>query len=103
MPPGPPHGSSATSTSSARSNRSPAGAVYVVGGAGLVRSLIDEALIDELRLIVHPVAVGAGTGAGLFDGIAQRQDLELIDSERTPAGRVHLTYHVPAPRTGHAH
>ena len=81
----------------------PGGPVYVVGGAGLVRSLIDEALIDELRLIVHPVALGAGTGAGLFDGIAQRRDLELTGSERTPAGRVHLTYHVPAPRTGHAH
>lgn len=81
----------------------PGGPVYVVGGAGLVRSLIDEGLIDELRLIVHPVALGAGTGAGLFDGIAQRRDLELTGSERTPTGRVHLTYHVPAPRTDHAH
>ena len=81
----------------------PGGPVYVVGGAGLVRSLIDEGLIDELRLIVHPVALGAGTGAGLFDGIAQRRDLELAGSERTPTGRVHLTYHVPAPRIDHAH
>ena len=64
----------------------------MVGGAGLVRTLIDEGMLDELRLIVHPVALGAG--AGLFDGIAQRQDLELTDSERTAAGRVHLTYHV---------
>jgi len=70
----------------------PGGPVYVVGGAGLVRTLIDEGMLDELRLIVHPVALGAG--AGLFDGIAQRQDLELTDSERTAAGRVHLTYHV---------
>ena len=60
----------------------PGGAVYVVGGAGLVRSLIDAGLIDELRLILHPVALG--TGAGLFEGIAQRRDLELVDSERPP-------------------
>jgi len=68
------------------------GAVYVVGGAGLVRSLIDEGLLDELRLIVHPVAIGAG--AALFDGIARRQDLELVDSERAAAGRLRLTYRV---------
>jgi dihydrofolate reductase len=39
----------------------PGGSVYVVGGPGLVRSLISCGLLDELRLIVHPVAVGAGT------------------------------------------
>jgi dihydrofolate reductase len=81
----------------------PGGPVYVVGGAGLVRSLIDEGLIDELRLIVHPVVLGAGSGPGLLGGIAQRRDLELVGSERTPTGRVHLTYHVPAPETSHAH
>jgi dihydrofolate reductase len=78
----------------------PGGAVYVVGGAGLVRSLIDADLLDELRLIVHPVAVGAG--AALFDGIARRQDLELVDSERATAGRVNLTYRVTARTLAHA-
>jgi dihydrofolate reductase len=78
----------------------PGGAVYVVGGAGLVRSLIDEGLLDELRLIVHPVAVGAG--AALLDGIARRQDLELIDSGRTTSGRMRLTYSVSASRLQHA-
>jgi dihydrofolate reductase len=78
----------------------PGGPVYVVGGAGLVRSLLNEALIDELRLIVHPVVVGAGDA--LFDGIAQRFDLTLIDSEPTTAGRLHLTYRVVAPAPHHA-
>jgi dihydrofolate reductase len=77
----------------------PGGAVYVVGGAGLVRSLIGEGLLDELRLIVHPVAVGAG--AALFDGIARRQDLELVDSRRATTGRLNLTYRVTAPRLAH--
>ena len=67
-------------------------AVYVVGGPRLVTSLINSDLLDELRLIVHPVAVGAGTA--LFDGLAQRQALELIDSERAASGRVNLTYRV---------
>jgi dihydrofolate reductase len=70
----------------------PGNAVYVVGGAGLLRSLINEALLDELRLMVHPVAVGAG--APLFHAIAQRQALELVDSEHTAAGRLNLTYRI---------
>ena len=77
----------------------PGGAVYVVGGARLVRSLIDEGLLDELRLIVHPVAVGAGTG--VLDGIAGRQNLELIDSKGIPGGRVNLNYRVTTPAPDH--
>jgi dihydrofolate reductase len=77
----------------------PGGAVYVVGGVGLVRSMMDAGLLDELRMIVHPVLVGAG--AALFDGIARRQDLELVDSERTPAGRINLTYRVTAGPSDH--
>jgi dihydrofolate reductase len=77
----------------------PGQAVYVVGGDSLVRSLIDEGLLDELRLIVHPVAVGSGTA--LFDGIAERQDLELVESERTATGRIKLTYRVKASTFDH--
>src|SRR5437588_2335145 len=70
----------------------PGEAVYVVGGPRLMRSLISEALLDELRLIMHPVAVGAGTP--LFDGTARRQALELVNSERAARGRLNLTYRI---------
>ncbi|MGZ4186843.1 MAG: dihydrofolate reductase family protein [Solirubrobacteraceae bacterium] len=79
----------------------PGGAVYVVGGAGLVRSLIDDALLDELRLIVHPVAVGAG--AALLSGIARPQELQLIDSARTTDGRLNLSYRVTTSVPAHVH
>jgi dihydrofolate reductase len=79
----------------------PGEAVYVVGGRGLVRNLLDEALIDELRLIVHPVVVGAGTA--LFDGLPRRRPLELMDSQRTESGRVNLTYRPTASTPAHAH
>lgn len=69
-------------------------AVYVVGGPGLVTSLINSGLLDELRLIVHPVAVGAGKA--VFGAIAQRQALELLNTEPTASGRVNLTYRVRA-------
>ena len=63
---------------------------YVVGGPGLVTSLIDVGLLDELRLIVHPVATGGGTA--VFGGIAEPQALELVSAEPMPSGRIDLTY-----------
>jgi dihydrofolate reductase len=68
----------------------PGKAVYVVGGPGLVASLLDEGLLDELRLIVHPVVAGGGTA--LLGGVVGRRDLELVSADTTPAGRVHLAY-----------
>jgi dihydrofolate reductase len=62
---------------------------YVVGGAGLVASLMDADLIDELRLIVHPVVVGSGKP--LFKGV-RRHSLELIQTQASKSGRVILTY-----------
>jgi dihydrofolate reductase len=64
--------------------------VYVVGGPGLIASLIDEGLLDELRLIVHPVL--AGGGATFYTG--HRDALELVAAEPKEAGRLHLTYRV---------
>ena len=76
-------------------NQEPGMAVYVVGGPGLMTSFLDAGLLDELRLIVHPVAVGHGTP--LFGGIAKRQALDLVSAEPATSGRVDLTYR---PRPG---
>jgi len=75
----------------------PGKAVYVVGGPGLVASLIDARLLDELRLIVHPVVAGGGTP--LFGGIASRRALELVSAEPMGSGRVNLSYHLPTDAT----
>ena len=72
----------------------PGKAVYVVGAPGLFASLINAGLLDELRLIVHPVATGGGTA--VFGGIAERQALELVSAEPTTSGRVNLTYRLGA-------
>jgi dihydrofolate reductase len=64
--------------------------VYVVGGPGLVTRLINAELLDELRLIVHPVAVGAGRS--VFGEIHRRQELHLLRAEPTRSGRMILAY-----------
>jgi dihydrofolate reductase len=64
--------------------------MYVVGGATLVASLLNEDLIDELRLIVHPVVLGKGQA--LFSGVNKRLSLDLVEANSTKSGRVVVTY-----------
>jgi dihydrofolate reductase len=64
--------------------------IYVVGGATLVASLLNEDLIDELRLIVHPILLGGGKA--LFAGVKERRSLHLVQADTTGSGRVILTY-----------
>ncbi len=56
-----------------------------VGGAGLASSLIELDLVDEYRLFVSPVVLGAGTR--FFPALDERLDLELVET-RTFASRV---------------
>ena len=64
--------------------------IYVVGGPTLVTALLNAKLLDELRLIVHPLLLGGGRP--LFEGVTNRRSLEFVHSEPTTAGRVVLTY-----------
>ena len=67
------------------------GNTYVVGGAGLVASLMDAGLIDELRLLVHPIILGAGKP--LFN-VKHQHKIKFVNAAPDQAGRVILTYHV---------
>lgn len=64
--------------------------IYVVGGPTLVTSLLNENLLDELKLIVHPLLLGGGKA--LFAGVTQRRSLQLVQAEPTQSGKVTLTY-----------
>jgi dihydrofolate reductase len=61
----------------------------VTGSATLVRWLLQEGLIDELHLLVHPVVVGAGKR--LFEP-GEKIQLRLIDSTAFSTGVLHLVY-----------
>jgi dihydrofolate reductase len=66
--------------------------MYVVGGATLVASLLNEGLIDELRLIVHPIVLGKGQA--LFGGVHKPLSLDLVQATSTESGRVILSYRI---------
>ena len=63
----------------------------VVGGAVLAAEMQRLGLVDEYRLYVHPVAIGAGTP--LFPA-GQRLDLRLRDTREFENGVVGLRYAV---------
>ena len=67
----------------------------VTGSARLVQSLLRENLLDELRLLVHPIVVGGGKR--LLEGNTGQVPLKLVDSQTFDTGVLYLTYQ-PADR-----
>jgi dihydrofolate reductase len=75
-----------------RSLREGDGGDVVVHGSGqVVRGLLEQGLVDELRLMVFPVVLGAGKR--LFGDSGPEQTLQLVESKPVgPDGVVILTY-----------
>ena len=67
-----------------------AGKDLSVGGLNLARSLTNLSLIDDYWILIHPIIVGKGRR--LFDGINERLDLKLVDSQKFHSGVVALHY-----------
>ena len=66
------------------------GELQVHGSAGLIQTLLAEDLIDELRLIVFPVALGQGKR--LFGEGTVPRSWRLLSSKTTPSGAVMAAY-----------
>jgi dihydrofolate reductase len=64
--------------------------ILIYGSGELVRTLTQHNLIDEYRLMVHPVVVGRGKR--LFDGVADAPTLKLTDTVTFSSGVVSLVY-----------
>ena len=77
--------------------RQPGKDITIIGSGTLVRSLLEEGLLDELGLMVHPVILGGGKR--LFEEGEDRRTLELVDSKTFDTGVVYLTYR-PANERG---
>jgi dihydrofolate reductase len=76
------------------------GDIVVHGSAQLVQALVEQDLVDELRLMVFPVVLG--TGKRIFGDTSDKKTLRLVDSKVVGDGVAILTY-APAgttPRAG---
>ncbi|MDQ4133455.1 MAG: dihydrofolate reductase family protein [Actinomycetota bacterium] len=69
--------------------RRPGKTIHAVGGAALVQSLLNLGLVDDVRLAIHPIVLGAGTP--LFRDVERRR-LRLQRSDTLPEGVVTLWY-----------
>jgi dihydrofolate reductase len=63
-----------------------------IGGATLAHQVADLGLIDEYRVMVYPVLVGAGTP--YFPRHERRVDLELVETRTFSSSVVYLRYRV---------
>src|SRR5215203_1304 len=64
--------------------------ISITGSPTLVRSLLQDDLLDELRLMVHPIIVGSGKR--LFEDRSDQKVLQLVDSKTFSTGVLYLTY-----------
>jgi dihydrofolate reductase len=71
------------------------GEIVVPGSFQLLRTLMKHDLVDELRLKIFPVVLGAGDR--LFGETRDQQPLRLVDSQTLGEGIAFLTYELPLP------
>ena len=67
--------------------------IGIFGSVDLTRNLLEMGLVDELRIMIHPIILGAGHS--LLHGLRARVPVKLVDSRIFASGNVLLTYAPP--------
>jgi len=70
--------------------RQPGKDIGIVGSGTLVRLLLQDDLLDELRLMVYPIVMGSGKR--LFEEGGDQKALKLVDSKTFGTGVLYLIY-----------
>ena len=73
-----------------RLKREPGGVIVAHGGATFIDALIEQNLVDEYRLVIHPVVIGHGTG--LFTALREPLRLDAVETLTFPNGTMIHTY-----------
>jgi dihydrofolate reductase len=74
----------------AQIKKRPGRSVTVIGSGELVQTLMRDGLVDEYRLMIHPIVLGSGTR--MFRESSSPVRLELIESNATSTGVLIVTY-----------
>jgi dihydrofolate reductase len=83
----------------ARLKAQPGREILVVGSSELAQTLMEHDLVDEYRLMVHPIVLGGGKK--LFRDGATTTPMHLVDVKASTSGLVLLSYR-PDTRAAHA-
>jgi riboflavin biosynthesis pyrimidine reductase len=73
-----------------RMKEQPGKDILAHGGASFAQSLIGLGLVDEFKLLVHPVALGKGLP--IFSALSKPLDLKLIESIAFKGGTIAHIY-----------
>jgi dihydrofolate reductase len=68
--------------------------ILVAGSGELVRTLMQHNLVDEYRLMIHPIVLG--TGKRLFPDVDGMRALKLVEAKTFSSGIVVFIYHPKA-------
>jgi dihydrofolate reductase len=68
------------------------GEIVVYASRQLVHTLMEHDLVDELRLMVYPVVLGAGER--LFGETSDKRSMRLLDARTVGDGLAYLTYEI---------
>lgn len=74
-----------------RLKQQPGKDMIILGSSGLAVSLVNQGHIDEYRIMVHPVILGAGKS--LFEGLQERRKLKWVNTKAFKSGNQLLYYH----------
>lgn len=66
------------------------GDIITFGSPTLVQSLTNAGLVDEYRILIHPVVVNEGKR--LFENLDRRTDLRLVSVDKFERGAILVTY-----------
>jgi dihydrofolate reductase len=64
--------------------------IWLFGGSEIIQPLMQENIVDELILSIHPIILGGGLP--LFKSLDERKIIRLTDSITYPSGLVQLIY-----------
>jgi dihydrofolate reductase len=74
----------------AKLKRQPGEDILAHGGASFARSLVEQGLVDEYRLLIHPIVLGQGLP--LFSTLPEPLSLRLMSATAFPSGAIAKVY-----------